>query len=205
MLILGLTGGIACGKSNVSDMLQSLGCRIIDGDRLSRQLTEKNGPALPMIRSVFGNEIFTDDGELVRRKLGDIVFQNDEKRACLDQIMQPLIRMMILQRIEEARNDNSSVCVLDMPLLFEKGLDQLCDRIWCVSLPEEIQVSRLMERDHLNRTQAMARINSQMAVKEKAALSHVVIDTSGSIEQTRSMIPQLLLNEQKRCQGVQNE
>lgn len=188
MRIIGLTGGIACGKSTISLTLRELGAVIIDGDVLSRQLTQPGGAALPAIRERFGAGMFLPDGTLDRRALGDAIFSSDDLRAALDGIMQPLLLRMILQGIEDARQRGAAVCVLDMPLLYEKNLDGLCDRVWCASIPRETQLERLMARDGFTREQAEMRLASQMPSEEKAARADVVIDTSGSIQYTKERI-----------------
>ena len=198
MLTIGLTGGIACGKSNVSACLRDLGAVIVDGDVLSRELTAPGGAALPDIRQVFGGGVFHPDGTLNRRALGAAVFGHDDMREKLDGIMQPLLLTMILRSIEDARQAGAAMCVLDMPLLYEVGLDRLCDRVWCVCIPEEMQLERLMARDGFSREEASARLRSQMPAAEKAERADVVIDTSGSIEYTCSMIPALYAAELAR-------
>ena len=195
MRTVGLTGSIACGKSNVSAVLRELGAAVVDGDLLSRELTAPGGPALPAIRETFGDGVFHADGTLNRRALGDVVFASDDARKRLDSLMQPLLRSLILRRMEEARAGGAKICVLDMPLLFEAGLDTLCDTVWCVHLPREEQLRRLMARDGLTLSQAEARLRSQLSSDEKAARAQVVIDTSGSIDDTRAMIPALYARE----------
>ena len=195
MRTIGLTGSIACGKSNVSAVLRELGAAVVDGDLLSRELTAPGGPALPAIRETFGDGVFHADGTLNRRALGDVVFASDAARQRLDGLMQPLLRSLILRRMEEARAGGAKICVLDMPLLFEAGLDTLCDTVWCVHLPREEQLRRLMARDGLTLSQAEARLRSQLSSEEKAARAQVVIDTSGSIDETRAMIPALYARE----------
>ena len=199
MRVLGLTGGIACGKSNVSDALRQLGAVIIDGDVLSRELTCPNGRALPEIRRQFGGEVFHADGTLNRRALGAVIRETDGGRVLsLDGIMQPLLRQRILEEMEAARQAGAEFAVLDMPLLYEAGLDTLCDRVWCVSLPRKMQVQRLMARDGFTRAEAEARLSSQMDAAEKARRADVVIDTSGSIQYTRDQIPALLEDERRQ-------
>lgn len=195
MRIIGLTGGIACGKSNVSDALRSLGAAVIDGDVLSRELTAPGGAALPAIRQAFGGTVFHPDGTLNRRALGDVVFSDGAARRTLDALMQPLLRALILRRVEDARASGAALCVLDMPLLYEAGLDALCDRVWCVYVPEETQLRRLMARDGFTREQALARIRSQMPAREKADRAQVVIDTGGDIDYTRAKVPALYAQE----------
>lgn len=195
MRVIGLTGGIACGKSNVSETLRDLGAVIIDGDVLSRELTAPGGEALPAIRARFGDGVFHEDGTLNRRGLGTVIFGNDEARLALDHIMQPLLWALIRRRMEEARAAGSAICVLDMPLLYEAGLDALCDTVWCVYIPEETQIERLTARDGFTREEALSRLRSQMPAKEKAEKAQVVIDTSGSISYTKAMLPELYARE----------
>ena len=195
MLILGLTGGIACGKSTISLTLREQGAVIIDGDVLSRELTKPGGAALPAIRRRFGNSVFLADGTLDRRALGDAIFRDDEAREALDGIMQPLLRQMIVEGIAQAQQSGAPVCVLDMPLLYEKELDALCDRVWCAWIPHETQLERLMARDGFTREQALLRLASQMAPAEKAARADVVIDTSGPIQYTKDCILDLYARE----------
>ncbi len=195
MRIIGLTGGISCGKSNVSETLRELGAAVIDGDELSRRLTAPGGKALPAIRQAFGDEVFSQDGTLNRRALGRLVFSSDRDRETLDGIMQPLLRALIGDEIRSAEERGADLCVLDMPLLYEKGLDSLCERVWCVYIPHALQLQRLMARDSLTEQEAEARIASQLPADEKARRAQVVIDTSGSISYTKHMIPALYAQE----------
>ena len=195
MRIIGLTGGIACGKSTISLTLRELGAAIVDGDVLSRELTAPDGIALPPIRRHFGDGVFLPDGTLNRRALGSIIFANDAARAALDDIMQPLLYELILRDVRKARSEGKDVCVLDMPLLYEKGIDTLCDTVWCASLPVETQIQRLMERDGFTRKEALQRLDSQLPTAEKAARADVVIDTSGPIQYTKDRILDLFARE----------
>lgn len=195
MLVLGLTGGIACGKSTISLTLKELGAVIVDGDVLSRELTAPGGRALPAIRAAFGDGVFHPDGTLDRRALGAMVFADDAARDALDGIMQPLLREMIVECIAQARQQNAAVCVLDMPLLYEKELDGLCDRVWCTYIPRQTQLERLMARDGFTREEAEARLRSQLPAEEKAARADVVIDTSGPIQYTKESVISLFHRE----------
>lgn len=199
MRIIGLTGGIACGKSNISQTLAELGAVIVDGDVLSRDLTAADGAALPAIRAAFGDGVFHPDGTLNRRALGAVVFADDAARQNLDSIMQPMLRALILRRIEEARNGGSAVCVLDMPLLYEKELDGLCGQVWCAYIPREMQLERLMARDGFTREEAEMRLRSQLPAEEKAARADVVIDTSGPIQYTKECVKRLFAREVGQC------
>ncbi len=195
MRTIGLTGGIACGKSNVSATLASLGAVVIDGDLLAREAVDPGSEGLTAIREAFGDAVFHEDGTLNRRMLGDRVFQNPEEKAKLDSIMQPVIRSLTVARMQEAANAGAKVCVLDMPLLYEFGYEALCDTVWCVYLPPEKQLQRLMERDHMTRQQAVNRIESQMPAAEKAARAQTVIHTDGTLEETQSLVRQLVARE----------
>ena len=195
MQIIGLTGGIACGKSTISAALAEQGAYIVDGDVLSRQLTAPGGEALPGIRSRFGDGVFAPDGALDRRALGKIVFSDIGARQALDDLMQPLLLTRIRAEIASAREQGAALCVLDMPLLYEKGLDALCDRVWCAYLPRETQIERLMARDGFSQIEAEQRIDSQMPTAEKAARADVVIDTSGTIQYTKDCILALYARE----------
>ncbi len=195
MLVLGLTGGIACGKSTISQTLRELGAVIVDGDVLSRELTAEGGAALGDIRTAFGDGVFHHDGTLDRRALGAVVFADDKARATLDAIMQPLLLTLILRAIENARIAGAAVCVLDMPLLYEKGLERLCDRVWCAYIPRQTQLERLMARDGFTLEEAENRLHSQLPAEEKAARADVVIDTSGPMDYTKECVISLYAKE----------
>ena len=195
MRIIGLTGSIACGKSTVSSFLAGQGYSVVDGDRLSRELTAPGSPVLNVLRESFGSEIFCEDGSLNRRRLGRIVFSDPDARKCLDDLMEPYLLALTRQRIEDIRLSGASLCFLDMPLLYEKGYDRLCDSVWVVWLPEKTQLSRLMERDGFTRDEAISRIRAVLSSDEKAALADRVIDNSGSFSQTSRIVSDFLSEE----------
>lgn len=195
MRIIGLTGSIACGKSTVAAALRHMGATVIDGDQLSHQLTAENGCALPAIRQCFGDGVFHPDGTLDRRALGRVVFGDDSARSQLNAIMHPLVLSLTQQQIAQARQAGASLCVLDMPLLYETGMDALCHRVWCVRLPRGLQLQRLMARDGLTQAEAEARLRSQLSADEKAARAEIVIDTSGTMDYTRAKLPALFAQE----------
>ena len=197
MRIIGLTGSIACGKSTVSRWLTAGGWPVIDGDRLSRECTAPGGPALPAIRQAFGDGVFTPDGQLDRRALGSIVFADPAMLDRLNQLMAPFLRALTDQRLAEARQSGASLCFLEMPLLFEQGYDALCDTVWCVWLPESLQLARLMERDGITEAEARSRMKAVLSSDEKAARSRVVLDNSGTPEELLSRLPDLLAEEQR--------
>ena len=181
--VIGLTGGISTGKSNLSSALKKAGAKIIDADEISRSLTAPGGEALPLIRKEFGDQVF--DGEnLDRRALGEMVFGHEENRKKLNAIVHPMV--FAKMRAEIAASDGP--VIMDVPLLFECGMDAWCDEIWCAYVPQRIQAKRLMERDRLTYRQAMNRIHSQMPTLEKARRADRVIRTKGSREESAAIV-----------------
>lgn len=181
--VIGLTGSIATGKSQVSNYLRDKGIKVVDADLIARDLVD-----IPIvkdeIKKAFGENIYVNEN-LDRKKLAEIVFNNDKKRNILNDIMHPHIYKIIL---DEIRNSKEIVFV-DIPLLFENekvnekfGLS--FDEIWLVYVDREIQIERLMKRDGISRDYAEKKINSQISVEEKRKKSDVIIDNSGTLEET---------------------
>lgn len=189
--VIGLTGGIATGKSTVSEYLASVGYEIIDADKITHQVQSKGSKGLEAIAAFFGKDIIKEDGELNRQKLGSIVFNDRSKLIELTRIIDPFIRSEVIRRIDETKND---VVILDAPTLFENGYHFMCDDIVSVICDFEEQKKRLMERDSLSKEEADARIKSQWPLKIKAELSTCVIDSNGSIMQTRNQVVKLFNN-----------
>lgn len=199
MRVIGLTGSIACGKSTISRYLISLGFPVIDGDQISRELTAPGSPVLEEIRHNFGDRYMNENGNLNRRALGQLIFRDEHARSRLDAVMAPHLMRMTKEGIEQYRSEGADLCFLDMPLLLEKGYDSLCDSVWTVWLPEDIQLSRLMERDSLSEEDALRRIRSVMSSDEKASRADHVIDNSGTVRQTFSAVDRLLHDEMNSC------
>ena len=181
--LVGLTGGIACGKSNLTNALKRNGVPVVDADAISRSLTAENGAALPLLRDAFGNEIF--DGErLNRRRLGQLVFADAEKREALNTLLHP----MIFARMREEIDSRPGIVVMDVPLLYECGLDKGCAEVWCAYVPQKEQIARLRLRDGITRQAALQKIHAQMPVLEKARRSQRVIRTDGSMEDSARIV-----------------
>ncbi|MBR1606300.1 MAG: dephospho-CoA kinase [Clostridia bacterium] len=192
--VVGLTGGIACGKSHVSRELRALGVPVMDADAISHGLTGPEGAALPAIRQAFGDGVF--DGETLNRKaLGALVFSDDEKRGQLEGILHPLILRTML---EETAASQAPIVAWDVPLLYETGLDRQCDEVWCVYITLDEQLKRVMRRDHLSQQAAQARIDSQMPMEEKKARARHRISTMGTRAETRRHVRGLLRDLQRR-------
>lgn len=197
--ILGLTGGIACGKSHISRTLRRLGATIIDADRISHELTQSDAGVLSALRTAFGDAYFLADGRMDRAAMARLVFANPAARKALEDILHPAIFQKINQHIADAAR--KTVVVLDIPLLFETGSQTLCDEVWCAYTQEEDQLSRLMKRGY-RREEAMQRIGSQMPTAEKCRKADCAIDTSGSFEQTDAHVQSLWNDLIRRVSGV---
>lgn len=178
--IIGLTGGIASGKTTVSDYLKEHGYTVLDADAYSRKTTAKNGPAIPAIKQAFGDDIVNDDGELDRKKLGSIIFNDADKRRELNGIVHPLIRDMM--NSDEQKFIKKGHVFLDIPLLFENGLNERCDFVVTVFVDRDTQIKRLTARNDLTVEEAEARINSQMPLTEKVCMSEYRLDNNGNLE-----------------------
>ena len=185
---IGLTGGIASGKSTVSRYLASLGIEIIDGDLLAREVLVLYPEILLYLKDTYGDLIFKK-GELDRRTLGRIIFQDEKKKKAYLDIIMPKIIEEARKRLKEAKE---SFVVLDAALLFEEGLDQDVDVTVTVFVPYEVQLKRLLKRDSLTVSEAVSRIRSQMPLEEKRRRADHVVDNSGSREETYQQINEIL-------------
>lgn len=184
--IIGLTGGIASGKTTVSDYLKERGYTVLDADAYSRKTTAKNGPAIPAIKQAFGDDIVNTSGELDRKKLGSIIFNDADKRRELNEIVHPLIREMM--NADEKKFIKEGHVFLDIPLLFENGLNERCDFVVTVFVDRDTQIKRLTARNDLTVEEAEARINSQMPLTEKVRMSEYHLDNNGNLEELYEQI-----------------
>ena len=192
MKIIGLTGGIACGKSTVSKALRALGACIIDADALAHELSQPNQALFNAYVQRFGMAIVTAGGTLDRAAIARLIFTDPAMRAEVEQISHPLIRRAVEERLRMAEKEQKRAAVLDVPLLFEAGWDALADEVWVVALPPEEQLMRLLARDKtMSEGEAHARIAAQMPLAEKCARADVVIDNSGTKEETRDYVGKL--------------
>lgn len=179
---IGLTGGIATGKSTVKNRLITLNIPVIDADQISHELTQVNGLGYKQIVSQFGNEILNPDQTLHRKKLGEIVFSDKQKLLQLEQILHPLIQAEVKTRKASYQSKGHKICFYDVPLLFEKNLGAQFDKIVLVYAPVTTQVNRIMLRDGLDHIQALARINNQLPMAAKIQKSHLCLDNSTNNE-----------------------
>lgn len=189
--IIGLTGGIGSGKSEAAQYLASLGAAHVDADAISRALTAPGGAALEEIRRVFGDGAFHEDGTLDRARLGACVFGSEPARRALEGILHPLVQREMMRRMDAAAADGAKIVILDVPLLFETGMDALCDETWALYVGREMQISRVITRDGLTREQAEARVDSQMPTDERNARATHAVNTDQPVERTRAELAQL--------------
>lgn len=185
MKIIGLTGGIASGKSTVSRALQDLGAIIIDADEVAHAIIEPGKPAWEDIVEHFGTEVLNPDQTIDREKLGAIVFNDPARLQVLNQITHPRVGEQFKQMIKNIKSQQSdAVLFIEVPLLYETHMDRICDEVWVVWVDEETQIQRLMKRDGLSREDALKRIDAQMSLDEKARRADFVIDNRFSVEET---------------------
>ncbi|MDR2426272.1 MAG: dephospho-CoA kinase [Endomicrobium sp.] len=177
-MIIGLTGGIAMGKSESAKHFKKMGAYIIDADEISHELTAKGMPALDELVKYFSKNILRKDGALNRKKLAEIIFTNPESKLRVEKILHAYIISCINKII--AKKYKRRNIVIDAPLLFEVGLDRICDKIIVIWAPYDVQSKRLASRDRLNEEQVKKRIDSQMSIEKKTGLADYVVDNTGS-------------------------
>ena len=186
--VIGLTGGVATGKSSVALFFAERGVPVIDADQLARDAVLPGAPALEQVISRFGREVLTQDGVLDRKRLGELIFSNVEKRRQLEDILHPEIRKRAEERIALAAESGHQRLIYMAPLLIEAGATDRVDTIWVVTIRPDIQLERLMRRDGISREQAQQIIDSQMPLTEKERYGNIVIDNSGTETQTRMIL-----------------
>ncbi|AKU33296.1 dephospho-CoA kinase [Bacillus altitudinis] len=191
-LVIGLTGGIASGKSTVSQMIKEKGIRVVDADIIAKEAVSKGSAALHQIVQTFGEEVLLPNGELNRQQLGAIIFSDEEKRKQLNAIVHPEVRKEMLEQRDEGVSNNEAFVVLDIPLLFESKLEGLVDRIIVVYTTPELQLSRLMNRNDLSEEEALNRIHSQQPLEEKCQKADRVIENTKDLAFIRKQLENIL-------------
>jgi dephospho-CoA kinase len=178
MRLIGLTGGIATGKSTVAEILEDLGAAVVDADALAHEVTARGSEAVAAIARDLGRDFVLADGSLDRPRLAERVFADQDLRARLNAIVHPRVRRLIWERVRDLASRGAQVVVIDVPLLLESRERYEVDAIWLVYAPEQVQIARLMARNGLSRAQAELRIRAQMPIEEKRRLADVVIDNT---------------------------
>ncbi|MGI0482102.1 dephospho-CoA kinase [Geminocystis sp. CENA526] len=190
MIKIGLTGGIATGKSTVSNYLQEkYAIPVLDADIIARDAVKVNSPIYDDIIDRYGKEIIVDNGELNREKLGNIIFNNNQEKIWLESKIHPFVRNTFEKQIKLLSN---SIIVLAIPLLFEANMTDLVDRIWVVTCDFNTQIDRLKSRNNLTQIQAIDRINSQMPLAEKIKKADIVIDNNKNLSQLYNQIDAII-------------
>ena len=188
MFVIGLTGGIASGKSTVSKILAQTGAPVIDADKIAHEVVMPKQLAWEKIVSHFGISVILDSGQLNRAALGAKVFSNPTERKWLENLIHPLVQVAIEQAIQVCQHEKKEIVVLDIPLLYEVGWETLVDETWVVSVDATTQLNRLVQRDHLLLVQAQKRIDSQMSLTEKVKRADYVIDNMFDLAKTREQV-----------------
>lgn len=187
--LLGLTGGIASGKSTVSAYFAAHDIPIIDADKVAREVMETDELAVAEIKETFGPEVILENGEVDRAKLGQIIFGNDEKRYQLNNIVHPAIQKRIKEKVDELKVAKEPLVIMDIPLLLEGEYAKTVDEVMVIHVDQKTQINRLLKRNvELSYQDALDRINAQMSLAKKAEQADVVIDNSGSRAETYQQV-----------------
>ncbi|EZX35937.1 dephospho-CoA kinase [Staphylococcus aureus C2679] len=192
--VIGLTGGIASGKSTVSELLSVFGFKVVDADKAAREAVKKGSKGLAQVREVFGDEAIDENGEMNRRYMGDLVFNHPEKRLELNAIIHPIVRDIMEEEKQEYLKQGYNV-IMDIPLLFENELENTVDEVWVVYTSESIQMDRLMQRNNLSLEDAKARVYSQISIDKKSRMADRVIDNLGDKLELKQNLERLLEEE----------
>ena len=197
MLVIGLTGSIGTGKSEVARLLESLGAVVINADQVGHEAYAPNTESWREVVEAFGRDILQPTGEIDRRKLGAIVFSDPQQMAKLNGIMHPRMAGMVGDRIEKLRTQGTEVVVVEAALLFEAKWDYLVDEVWSTDAPVETVIQRLRDRNGLQEEEVRKRIDSQMDREERLARSHLVLDNSGNVAELEQTVNSLWENRVK--------
>ncbi|MFK7697098.1 dephospho-CoA kinase [Paenibacillus sp. HJGM_3] len=188
---IGLTGGIACGKSTVSAMLVKRGANLVDADRIAREVVLPGSPVLAQVAERFGQAILNEDGSLNRKKLGERIFGDETARRDLEGLLHPPIRATMREQLAQfERLQPDKLVVVDVPLLYESNLASMFEEVMLVYVPREVQLARLMARDSLTAEQAERRLAAQLPIEQKRQWADIVIDNSGTLEATERQLDQ---------------
>lgn len=192
ILKIGLTGGIGSGKSVVSNIFKENDIPVIDADKISREVLKFHIEILDKIRHRFGEEYFDVDGSFLRRKMGELIFTNEKKKAEYEEILMPYIIEDIFNKIKEYDDIGMEICIVDAPTLIENNLHNYMDKVIVVSVINEIQIERVMKRDNFSRKEVLNRINNQMTTEEKCKFADFIIDNNGKLYETKIKVNKIL-------------
>ncbi|WP_096189691.1 dephospho-CoA kinase [Evansella halocellulosilytica] len=192
VMIIGLTGGIATGKSTVAKMMREKGLPIIDADLISRQVVEPGEKAYKEIVKTFSKSILNENLTIDRKKLGAMIFNDKSKRERLNNIVHPAVREEMKQKAKRYLESGNETVVMDIPLLVESKLHHMVDRVLLVYIPEELQLERLLKRDNAGKEDALNRIQSQIPIEEKKTEADEIIYNDGTLQNTKEQLERIL-------------
>lgn len=195
--VLGLTGGIATGKSTADEFFKKQNIPIIDSDKIAYKIMDIGKPAYQKVKLIFGDEFLNEDKSINRKKLGHLVFSDSKELKKLNDITHPLIYQEIQEKIQVEKNKKTPLVIVDAPVLFESGGQKYCDATLVITLPLDVQLKRLMARNNLTKNEAMNRINSQMPLTQKEKLATYVVDNTGTIKELENNLAKIL---KKMCE-----
>ncbi len=191
MIVIGLTGGIASGKSTISTALASRGAIVIDADKVGHEVYRPGTEGWQAVVDAFGQRVVSADGEIDRKALGAIVFGEPQERERLQSIVWPVMKRMMRRMIDEQRGIGADVVVIEAAVLIEANWQDLVDRVWVVAVPEPVAEQRLIARNGLTSEQAKARIAAQLTNEERGRQADLIIDNSGSVEAATARVAEL--------------
>jgi dephospho-CoA kinase len=182
-ILIGLTGGIGCGKTEVAKIFQALGARVIDADRIGKEVVESQPEVLQEIIRVFGLQFQNADGSLKRKELGSYIFADKERKKKLNGIVHPHLWTRVKEEAARARQEGHAVIIVDAALVYETGLEKHFDKVIVVNSTIENRIARILQRDHLSEEEIRNRINSQIPMVEKVRRADIIIDNNGSLDE----------------------
>jgi len=189
---IGLTGGIGSGKSTVSAILKNNKFKIIDADNIAKEVLEKNPQILETVRVEFGSGFFDWRGEFRRKEFGNHIFRFPKQRIKYEQIIMPYIKASIEKELDNYKKKKEKIIILDAPTLIENKMHEEMDFVILVCADNSVQIKRIIERDKLNKVDAVSRINSQMSMEEKKEYANILIDNNGDLENTKKQVEDLI-------------
>ena len=192
ILKVGLTGGIGCGKSTISNMLKDKGISIVDADKIARKVLVSHPEILIKIKHKFGEEYFDEEGIFLRKKMGELIFSNKEKKREYEDLIMPYIFHDIFAQIDEYDKMGMDICIVDAPTLIETKLYKSMDFVIVISVMEDVQILRVMDRDGFTREEAIMRIKNQIPTSEKIKFADYIIDNGGTLEYTSFQLESIL-------------
>ena len=197
MLVIGLTGGIGTGKSEVTRLLETLGAKIINADTVGHQAYKPGSDSWRQVVEAFGEGILHPNGEIDRGKLGAIVFSDSKQLARLNKILHPTMAGIVAEELQQLRTEGATVAVVEAALLFEAGWDSLVDEVWTTDAPVDTVIVRLQERNGMSGEEVLKRVDSQMDRSERLSRSNVIVDNSGSVAALESAVNNIWENRVK--------